>query len=64
MTDIKKLHKQMMDMSLGDILLLAGDAVNMGMDKRRLDIILKYVEMKLDLRRRLSFSEPESEGKI
>lgn len=44
MSDIEKLHKDMSEMSLGDLLILAGTAVNMKLDKKRLDIIFHYVE--------------------
>lgn len=45
--NIEKLHKQMLELSLGDLLILAGQAVNLPMDDKRIDIILKYVEVAL-----------------
>lgn len=47
MTDVQKLHDQMRALSLGDLLLLAGQAANLPMDDKRLDLILKYVEIAL-----------------
>lgn len=47
MSDVEKLHEQMSSLSLGDLLLLAGQAVNLPMDDNRLDMILKYVEIAL-----------------
>lgn len=47
MNDVQKLHEQMSSLSLGDLLLLAGQAVNLPMDDNRLDLILKYVEIAL-----------------
>lgn len=51
MSDIEKLHKQITQMSLGDLLLLAGQAVNTPLDNKLLDIILKYVEIALAKRK-------------
>lgn len=51
MTDVEKLHEQITEMSLGDLLLLAGQAVNLPLDNKRLDIILKYVEIALAKRK-------------
>lgn len=42
---VEQLHKEMSTMSLGDLLLVAGQAINMGMDKERVGLILKYVEI-------------------
>lgn len=50
---VEKLHKQMSEMSLGDLLLLAGQAVNLPMDEQRTDLILKYVEIALTKRKLL-----------
>ena len=47
MSDIEHLHDKIIKLSLGDLLLLAGQAVNYPMDDDRLDIILKYVEIAL-----------------
>lgn len=45
MSNVKELHEQMIDMSLGDLLILAGQAVNMKMPYDRLKLIFKYVEI-------------------
>lgn len=49
--NVEKLHEQMSSLSLGDLLLLAGQAVNLSMSEERLDLILKYVEIALDKRK-------------
>ena len=49
--NIEDLHKQMTALSLGDLLLLAGQAANLPMDDKRLDLILKYVEIALSQRK-------------
>ena len=56
-SNIENLHKQMIDLSLGDLLLVAGQAVNMKMDDKRLDLILKYVEIAL-AKRKIKRGEP------
>lgn len=43
--NVEKLHEQLISMSLGDLLLLAGQAVNMGMPKEKTVLILKYVDI-------------------
>lgn len=48
---VERLHKQMSELSLGDLLLLAGQAVNLPMDDQRIDLILKYVEIALTKRK-------------
>ncbi len=49
--DIERLYKTMSEMSLGDILIVAGQAVNMKMDKKRVDLILRYVNIALSKRK-------------
>ena len=44
-TDIKKLHEEISSMSLGDCLLLCGQAANMPMPREKLLILLKYAEI-------------------
>ena len=48
---VQKLHEEMSTMSLSDILLLAHQAVNFPMPDEKLDLILKYVEMAISMRR-------------
>lgn len=50
-TNVEDLHKQITEMPLGDLLLLAGQAVNMGMEKEKVDLILRYVELKIGARK-------------
>jgi hypothetical protein len=49
--NVERIHKQISELSFGDLLLLAGNAVNMPMDEERIDLILKYVEIALTLRK-------------
>lgn len=49
--DVQKLHEQLINMSLGDLLLLAGQAANLPVGKEKLDIILRYVEIALTKRK-------------
>lgn len=48
---VEKLHEQMISLSLGDLLLVAGQAVNLPMSDDRIDLILKYVEVALTKRK-------------
>lgn len=57
---VDKLHKEMSEMSLGDLLLVAGQAVNFGMSDDRVDLILKYVENAIT-RRQIKRSKEEPE---
>lgn len=57
---IKELDAQIKSLSLGDLLLLTGQAVNMGMDKERVELLLKYLEIAL-LQRKLGFKQTVSE---
>lgn len=59
MNDVEKLHEQMMDLSLGDLFLVAGQAINLGMDGKRTDIILKYVELAM-VKRKLEQQKRET----
>ena len=56
--NVEKLHESMRSLSLGDLLLLAGQAANLPMDDKRLDLILQYVEIAL-MRRKIF---PKIEG--
>lgn len=47
MSNVEKLHEKMSALSLGDLLLIAVQAINLGMDDKRVDLILKYVKMGL-----------------
>lgn len=44
---VVKLHEEISSMSLGDLCLLAGQAINMGMERKKVDIILSYLEVAL-----------------
>lgn len=57
--DIKKLHEQIAEMSLGDLCLLCGQALNMNMSKARTDVLLQYLDIAL-VKRKLE--SPTSEG--
>lgn len=48
--NVEELNKQMLGLSLGDLLLLAGQAVNLPLEEKRVDLILKYVEIALTKR--------------
>ena len=50
MSDVEKLHNQIKQMSLGDLCLVVGEAINLRMDEKRVDILLKYLERKIALR--------------
>ena len=51
MSDVEKLHNEIINLSLGDLLLLAGQAANLPMRDDRLDVILRYVEIALTKRK-------------
>lgn len=42
---VEELHEQLMVMGLGDLLLLAGQAVNLPMPDNKVEMLLKYVEV-------------------
>jgi hypothetical protein len=48
---VEELHQQMMSMTLGDLCLLCGQAINLGFDKERVDLMLKYLELKMRVRK-------------
>jgi hypothetical protein len=48
---IEHLHNQISSLPLGDLLLLASQAVNMPLPDIKIDIILKYVEIAIVTRR-------------
>jgi len=63
--DVQKLHEQIVSMELGDLLLLAGQAVNMGMDPKKVTLILRYVEnavAKYQIEQRTLKHDDEMEG--
>jgi hypothetical protein len=59
--ETKKLFNKIQNLSLGDLCLLCGQAINMGMDKQRVDLILKQLEIAM-LKRKLTAPQEEGEG--
>lgn len=58
--NIEKLHNQIKEMSLGDLMIVIGSSINMKMEKKRVEIMMHYLEEKL-LRYKLN-QEPEKLG--
>lgn len=59
---VENLHKEMSEMSLGDLCLLCGQAINMGFDEQRIDLMLKY--LKIAIAKRDSDNCKNKEGKL
>lgn len=47
MSDVEKLHEKISSMSLGDLCLLCGNAINIGMEKSKVEMLLQYLEIAL-----------------
>jgi ubiquinone/menaquinone biosynthesis C-methylase UbiE len=60
---VEKLHEKMSSLSLGDLFLVAGQAINLPMDDKRIDLILKYVEIAMVKRKLKSKSSEKIEAK-
>ena len=56
---VEDLHKELMSMTLGDLCLLCGQAINQGFDKERVDLMLKYLELKMRVRKLTTKEENE-----
>lgn len=63
MIGVEKLHEKMSSLSLGDLFLVAGQAINLPMDDKRIDLILKYVEIAMVKRKLKSKSSEKIEAK-
>lgn len=47
MSDIEKLHEKISNLSLGDLCILCGSAINSNMDQKKIDLLLHYLEIAL-----------------
>ena len=57
---VDKLHEQMSQMALGDLLLVTGQAINlMQLPDNKIDMLLKYVEIAI-VKRRIGLTKPEA----
>lgn len=51
MSNADELFKQLESMPIGDLMIICGEAVNMKMEKKRLDVILLLLETRLQKKR-------------
>jgi hypothetical protein len=51
MSNVQELHEKMSRMKLEELMLAAIQAIEIGMEEKRLDLILQYVETKIKIRR-------------
>jgi len=51
MSEADKLFEKLQTMPIGDLLIICGEAVNMKMEKKRLDVILLLLETRLQKKR-------------
>lgn len=53
MSDVEKMHEKISNMSLADLCLLCGSAIKRGMDEKKIELLLYYLEIAVQKERYL-----------